>query len=89
MQMSLIDKKARFFKALSDPIRLKIIRYLLRKGQCTCICRLSKSLGRDQSVIFRHIEILKNADIINAQKEGRMLFCCIKDKKKVKKILEV
>ena len=85
--MKNLEEKSRLYKALGEPIRLKIIEYLMEKGQCTCICELSKLLKRDQSVIFRHIQILKNADILNTNKEAKYLMCCIKDKDKIKKIL--
>jgi ArsR family transcriptional regulator, arsenate/arsenite/antimonite-responsive transcriptional repressor len=87
MQMKHLEAKVKFYKVLADPIRLKILDYLVKKGQCTCICELSKALKRDQSVIFRHIQLLKDADILNANKEAKYLMCCIKDKEKIKKIL--
>ncbi|MFH1052856.1 MAG: ArsR family transcriptional regulator [Candidatus Woesearchaeota archaeon] len=86
--MNNLDEKSRLYKALGEPIRLRIIEYLMKKGQCACICELSKFLKRDQSVIFRHIQILNQAGIINTNKEAKYLMCCIKDKKKIKKLLE-
>jgi len=87
MQMN-IKKKSKFYKALAEPIRLKIIEYLLNKKECICICKLSKTLKRDQSVIFRHIQILKEVGIIDACKENKFLVCCLKNKDKKKKYLE-
>ncbi|MFH1316674.1 MAG: metalloregulator ArsR/SmtB family transcription factor [Candidatus Woesearchaeota archaeon] len=86
--MNNLEYKSRLYKALGEPIRLRIIQYLMKKGQCTCICELSKLLKRDQSVIFRHIQILKQAGIINTNKKAKYLMCCIKDKDKIKKLLE-
>ncbi len=88
MQMTDLLKKAGFFKALGEPIRLKIVSYLLEKEQCVCICDLSKLLKRDQSVIFRHIQILKKEGIVSTRKEEKYLMCCIADKNKIKKYLE-
>ena len=86
--MKKIEEKSRFYKALGEPTRLKIIEYLIKKGQCICICKLSKLLKRDQSVIFRHICILKEAGILNTHKEAKYLMCCIKNKDRLIKILE-
>ncbi|NQU79104.1 winged helix-turn-helix transcriptional regulator [Candidatus Woesearchaeota archaeon] len=86
--MNNLETKSRLYKALGEPIRLKIIKHLMKKGKCTCICELSKVLERDQSVIFRHIQILKNADILNTNKEAKYLMCCIKDEDKIKRLLE-
>jgi DNA-binding transcriptional ArsR family regulator len=83
-----LEEKSKFHKALGEPIRLKIIEYLMEKGECTCICDLSKLLERDQSVIFRHIQILKDADVLETSKDAKYLTCCIKNKDKIKKILE-
>ncbi|MFH1682223.1 MAG: metalloregulator ArsR/SmtB family transcription factor [Candidatus Woesearchaeota archaeon] len=85
--MKNLEEKSRLYKALGEPIRLKIIEYLLKKRACVCICELSKLLNRDQSVIFRHIQILKDAGILNTNKEAKYLLCCIKDKDKIKRIL--
>lgn len=84
-----LEKKSKLFKALGDPIRLKIIDHLLKKGCCTCICELSKILKRDQSVVFRHVMILKEVDLVNTNKDARFLMCCIKNRAKLIKILEV
>lgn len=86
--MKKIEEKSKFYKALGEPIRLKIIEYLLNKKECTCICELAKSVNRDQSVIFRHVQILKDAGIVNTNKEAKFLMCCLKDKQKIRKYLE-
>lgn len=83
-----IEKKARFYHALGDKTRLSIIEYLLKR-QCECICHIAEHVKKDQSTVFRHIEILKNAGLIETKKEDKFLFCCIKDKEKIKKILGV
>ena len=78
--------KARFYSALSDPVRLKILRFLMSKD-CSCICEITKHVGRDQSVVFRHIMTLKKADIIETKKFKNFLFCCIKDKIRIRRFL--
>ena len=82
-----VEKKSGFFKALSDPIRLKIIDYLLKKQSPTCICELSEEIQRDQSVIFRHVQLLVQSGIIHAEKENKFLMCTIKDKEKIEMLL--
>lgn len=82
------EQKARFYHALGDKTRLKIMEYLL-KEQCKCICHIAKYAKKDQSTVFRHIEILKNEGLIETKKENKFLFCCIKDKEKIKRLLEV
>ena len=81
------EKMSKFHKALGEPLRLRIVDYLMKKGKCTCICELSKLFGRDQSVIFRHIQILVDAGVLNTCKDGKYLMCCISDKGKLKRLL--
>ncbi len=81
-----LQDKAQYFKALGEPSRLKIVDYLSDKD-CCCICELAKLLKKDQSVVFRHVQLLKDAGIIETNKETRFLMCCLKDKK-VLEILE-
>jgi len=87
MQMINLIQKSKLYKALGEPIRLKIIDYLMNQNSCVCICELGKALKRDQSVIYRHIQILKDVNILKTSKESKYLMCCIKDKSRIKKIL--
>lgn len=59
---------SKILKALSDPTRLKII-YLLREGEL-CVCEIMHTLEKPQSTISHHLNILKNAGLINWRKEG-------------------
>ena len=81
------EKKAKFHHALGDITRLKIIEYLI-KEKCKCICHIADNVKKDQSTVFRHIQILKSAGLIETKKENKFLFCCIKDSGKIKKLLE-
>jgi DNA-binding transcriptional ArsR family regulator len=83
-----LESRSRLFKALSEPVRLKILAYLLDKGECTCCCELGRLLKKDQSVIFRHIIVLRDAGLLNTNKKAKSLMCCIKDKKMVRSLLE-
>ena len=85
--MTKIKQKVKFYKALGEENRLKIIKFLLTQDSCSCICHLSKKLKKDQSVIFRHIQILKDAEIVSTRKKDKFLYCCLKNKKEIKKLL--
>ncbi|GEM_PF-3487805 len=81
------EKISNFYKVLSDKIRLQIIYILLNEPKCICVCQLAKKLNRDQSVIYKHIQILKKEGIVNTHKEKKFLQCCIKEKKLCNQIL--
>lgn len=78
-------KKADFYKALSQEVRLWILDFLL-KGP-NCICKISEHVKKDQSVVFRHIQILKKAGIIETYKVKSSLYCKINSKEKTEKLL--
>ena len=89
MKIKSIAKQAKFYKALGEPIRLKIIKFLWSKKNGSCICHLSEELNRDQSVIFRHVQILKEVDLIKTTKKEKFLWCEIKNRRYLKRLLEI
>lgn len=60
--------KSEIFKAIADPTRLKIL-YLLEDGEL-CVCEIIIALGKPQSTISHHLNVLKNAGLIEWRKEG-------------------
>ena len=64
---------ANLFKALSEPIRLRILVLLLDKGEL-CVCDLVDTLGLSQSVTSRHLAYLRNNDIVTARREGVWMY---------------
>lgn len=74
--MQTLKGRARLFSALGDPVRLKVLDALCRCKACICICHLAKAADRDQSVIFRHVQILHEAGLVKTRKDGKFLLCC-------------
>ena len=64
----LIKFKAKTFKALSDPIRLKIMVFL-KDGE-KCVCETIPFLGVSQPIVSRHLKILKDIGLIKDKKQG-------------------
>ena len=64
---------ANLFKALSEPIRLRILVLLLEKGEL-CVCDLVDTLELSQSVTSRHLAYLRNNDIVTARREGVWMY---------------
>ena len=83
-----IDRRAQTYKALGHPLRLRILSFLLERDECNCICALTEMFRKDQSVIYRHLMILRDAGLIRTRKKERCLYCCIIDKDHVKRLLE-
>lgn len=84
-----LEKKAKVFKALAEPIRLQILTRLAKEDSCLCICDIAEHIKKDQSVAFRHIKILKEVDLVSSDKVGKHLMCCVKDKTKLNNYLKL
>lgn len=68
----------RFFKALCDPSRIAL---LIRLAQCCKPCTVSemaKCCPTDLSVVSRHLAMLRDAGILNAQKRGKEVFYSVR-----------
>jgi DNA-binding transcriptional ArsR family regulator len=65
----------RFLKALADETRWKIVQQLLGRPQT--VGELSARIKVSQYNTSRHLKILRGAGIVEAQKQGRHLFCQI------------
>lgn len=61
-------KHSLVLKALSHPVRLKILDFLL-DNKC-CVTEVWKAVGISQSITSQHLTILKNAGIVYSQKNG-------------------
>lgn len=57
-----------FFKALSDPTRLNIVRVLMKASHC--VCELEDALSLPQPLLSRHLAYLRHAGIVEGEREG-------------------
>jgi DNA-binding transcriptional ArsR family regulator len=71
--------KSAVFHALADPIRLEIIAYL-RDGE-KCVCEIIPHLNLVQSLVSRHLKILKDVGIVRCRKDGTKRMYSIVDAK--------
>lgn len=67
-----LDRHAAFFRALSDPRRLRILD-LLRSGE-QCVCDLQAALSCGQSLLSFHLKTLRDAGFISQRRDGRWSF---------------
>ncbi|MFX9662421.1 metalloregulator ArsR/SmtB family transcription factor [Acinetobacter baumannii] len=62
-----------FFKCLSDPTRLDILKIIIAK-QNVCVCELTEQLGLSQPKISRHLALLRNLSILLDQRQGQWVY---------------
>lgn len=55
-------------KAVSDPMRVKILKMLQRKMMC--VCEIQTALGLAQSSTSKHLKLLEEAGFITYHKDG-------------------
>ncbi len=64
---------SKLFKALSEPVRAEILKYLLMNGRSD-IGTIAENLPQDRSVISRHLSLMSEAGILKSEKEARHVF---------------
>lgn len=64
---------AQTLKALSDPIRLRIILLLQSEGEL-CVCDLMAVLKLPQSTVSRHLAYLKRSCWVDIRREGVWMY---------------
>jgi ArsR family transcriptional regulator len=79
--------RAEILKAMGNPVRVRIIEILAQKKEM-CVCELVPALGLDQPNVSQHLSVLRNARLVEARREGSMVFYRLKNEKAAK-ILEL
>ncbi len=67
------ETRAKVLKALAHPARLKLVDELAEHDE-VCVCDLTDAVGSDMSTVSRHLAQLKNAGIVESEKQGQMVF---------------
>jgi DNA-binding transcriptional ArsR family regulator len=70
-------KQSRFFKALADENRVRILRLLMLREMC--VCEIMVALNLTQPTASHHLGILEKEGIIKRRKEGKWGFYAIVD----------
>jgi len=66
------EQTARWFRALGDETRLKILERLSEGEQC--VCDLTDALESGQSLMSFHLKALKDAGLLRDRREGRWVY---------------
>lgn len=65
--------QADFFKCLSDPTRLDILKIILER-QNVCVCEITELLQLSQPKISRHLALLRNLSILLDERKGQWVY---------------
>lgn len=74
-QLDINDLKqaSRIFRAINHPLRLSIIR-LVEEFRRLTVTQIYFKLRVEQSVASQHLAILREADILSAEREGKNIY---------------
>ncbi len=72
-----ISETARFFKDIGNPVRLKIILFLMEGEKC--LCEILPNFKIAQPTMSRHLSVLKEHKIIKCNRDGNRIFYTICD----------
>lgn len=81
-----MENFVKIFNALSDENRLRI--YLLLLQGELCVCEIVNILDMEQSRVSHSLRILKEAELINNQRDGKWMIYTINQDLKRNKIIQ-
>ena len=61
-------RAAELLKALSHPVRLRILEIL--HGGEECVCHMEATLGLRQAYISQHLSVLRDAGLVSVRRDG-------------------
>ena len=67
-----VKRQSKFFSALADETRLRILRLLMIREMC--VCEIMVALDLTQPTASHHLNLLENAGLVKDRKEGKWVF---------------
>ncbi|WAZ26467.1 metalloregulator ArsR/SmtB family transcription factor [Streptomyces cinnabarinus] len=67
---------AKVFKALGDPVRLRLMSMIASRGQGgeVCVCELTPAFDLSQPTISHHLKLLRQAGLIDCERRGTWVY---------------
>ncbi len=66
---------ARSFKALSDPVRLRLLSLIAaRAGEPVCVCDLLDAFTQTAPTISHHLKVLRDAGLITGERRASWVY---------------
>jgi len=68
------EEYAEWFKALADPIRIRILNLLANNESAVCVCEIVKHFPVGQPTISHHLKILRDTRFVHAERRGTFMY---------------
>ena len=67
---------AKVFKALGDPVRLRLMSLIASRGDGgeVCVCELTPAFDLSQPTISHHLKLLRQAGLIDCERRGTWVY---------------
>src|SRR5690349_9008940 len=67
---------AKVFKALGDPVRLRLLSMIASRGEGgeVCVCELTPAFDLSQPTISHHLKLLRLAGLIDCERRGTWVY---------------
>jgi ArsR family transcriptional regulator len=65
---------AAVFKALSDPIRLRLMSIIASAGEEVCVCDITPHFNVSGPTISHHLRVLREAGLVECERRGTWVY---------------
>jgi len=65
---------ARAFKALGDPVRLRLLSMITSAGGEVCVCDLTGAFDLTGPTISHHLKVLREAGLVDCERRGTWVY---------------
>lgn len=75
---SYIKRASKILRLISEESKLRIMLLLAKEGPCS-VSEIAEALQFNQTTVSHHLALLRNADLVVANREGKNIFYDIND----------
>lgn len=68
------DSLAPMFKALGDPVRLRLLSLITSQPGETCVCELTPQFDVAAPTISHHLKVLREAGLVDCERRGTWVY---------------
>ena len=67
-----LDKSTDILRALAHPLRIKILSFIDQNDEIN-VNKIYNTLDLEQSITSQHLSVLRNADVVQTNREGKFV----------------
>lgn len=66
------------FKAISHPVRIRILELLSRQSSPMCVCHIEARFTLSQPTISHHLRLLREAGLVDSERRGTWIYYSVR-----------